>query len=476
MRVIILAAAVLIVLPFSSALASLPLRSPLRYWAYKLQTLGPEVGPGILPYADGELEGSYGDAFRGVYGAVGLRSLEGRRRLAGSRSSGGFYLGVDGKAAAEIIDDANREYRAGTAVRLYAALPAGFSVHERMSIWTGSDERPPDFFSPYHVGPEEGRHFYVDWGYLTWQGEWASASMGRIPQRWGPGRFTQLLLSDNSPGLDMIRMWLAPADWLSLTGFTGSVCSDSSVYISAHRLDFFPFRNLRAGLSEAVLYRSQGLEMAYVNPLIPYYLVQWNERDDDNVLLGIDAEWKPSPGIALYGELLVDDFQYQTQYDRPNKMGWTLGADLADGTSGLCGTVEYTRIDRYVYSQRRACNFYLHDDRIIGSALGPDADRATVSAGWAGFWPLLLDARASHRRCGEGTVYEGWPDSVQSGGSFPSGTVESVTEARLGFSWYPWLDMEVHGRGGRRWTDNQDHVPGVSGESWFGSLEAVYNW
>jgi hypothetical protein len=411
-----------------------------------------------------------GGGWSSVIGAARSKGLEGRHALADDG-----WIGIDGLAAVEGGREDGSQIRAGTALRLRADLLDNLSLHERLSVWSGSDERPPHHFSSYHLGKEEGRHLYADWGYISYAPGSLNLSLGRIPQTWGPGRHTSLLLSDNSPALDMMLFSAVPADWLTFTGITASVDSDSGAYLSMHRLDIRPAPELRIGLSEAILYCSEGLELAYMNPFIPYYPVQWNERDDDNAFLCFDGEWCPAPGLSAWGEFLIDDFQYRTEWDRPNKLAWTIGAEAAS-SSGLYADLEYTRIARYVYSQRRSCNYYLHDGRIIGSPLGPDADRVTAGAGWTGLWPLVGRARVEHVRNGEGDVYEGWPDSASSGGAFPSGTVEHSTTATVELHAYPAAPLELSGGLSHRWRRNADNQPGLEDESTRGWLQAAWNW
>ena len=98
---------------------------------------------------------------------------------------------------------------------------------------------------------------------------------------------------------------------------------------------------LAMGFSEAIFFVSDGLDLAYMNPLIPWYPVQWNERDDDNAMLCLDATVRPLRGLAAYGELLIDDLQYQTEWGRPSRLGWTAGIEGYASSTAI--TAEYTR-------------------------------------------------------------------------------------------------------------------------------------
>jgi hypothetical protein len=452
----------------------LPLQDPLNWWLYMTETGSAGMLPGALPLTGSDY---LADASSVGFLSGPLNEIVRRSTPPGDMADGSPGLAGSGTVAGEALSiDGDLETRAGCTGRLFIKFVPGLSIDERLSLWTGSDELPPDHFSPFHQGMEKGRHLYVDWGYLLWDGGSFSAGLGRMPQKWGPGRFTQLLISDNSPPLDMLKLELDLWNTLAFTGLTATVDSDSGTYLVAHRLDIRPMDNLRIGLSESILFKSSGLDLAYMNPVIPWYPVQWNEREDDNAFISMDASWKPASGLELYGEFLIDDIQYENDGDRPNKLGLTAGVSGYLQPLELGTVLEYTRIDRYVYSQRRPCNYYLHHGAIIGSGLGPDADRATISMGTAAAWPVLAELTVDHTRHGEGTVQEGWPDSVSTGGRFPSGTVEHTTGAELHLGWYPADFLEVHGTAGNQWIRNTDHVSGVEDSRFNASLEVLYNW
>ncbi len=458
----------------------LPLQSPLSWWLGVLEAVSPSLLPATLPASEGWDTGGT-DLPRALSGPAGLlaRWSLPPGTAPGDTVPGGFGARFSGTVAGQVLlpDEGEAVTRAGPTLRGHAFLLPGLTIDEQLSVWAGSDEMPPDHFSPYHEGREEGRHLYVDWGYLAWEAGPLGLGLGRVPQQWGPGRFTQLMLSDNSPPLDMIRLSLDLGRHVDFTGLTATVDSDSSIYLVAHRLDVRPLDWMRLGVSEAILYRAEGLDFAYMNPLIPWYPVQWNERLDDNAFIGLDATVRPFRGLVAYGELLVDDIQYQTEWDRPNKLGWTAGLSAVAPGGEAAVTAEYTRIDRYVYSQRRPCNYYLHHGDIIGSGLGPDADRIRAEAGTALAWPLTVRAGADYTRHGEGTVTEGWPDSVTAGGVvFPSGVVERTTGGDLTASWYPtgWLDVHASVRADR--VENVSHVQDSTESGLKSSLELFLRW
>lgn len=448
---------IILALTASAAFSSLTLEDQLNTWLYHSEAFGPLMS--------GELPDIHSVAYDPENASSWIwKLIQDRSGMARYRFT----------VAGEIVET-EQEFisRAGGTAAFFIKPLEWLSFYERTSVWTGSDGSPPTGFSQFHYGLEHGRHLYVDWGYANAFTGPLSVSIGRIPLRWGPGRFSQLLVSGKAPAMDMIKVDLELSSSVSFTGFTSTVNSDSSTWLSAHRLDIKPFNSLRLGFSESVLYSADGIDLAYANLFIPWYPVQWNEREDDNAFLCFDATWQPFRGLALYSEFLIDDIQYENINDVPNKLGYTFGADCFLPEASLGAVLEYTAVQRYVYSQRKEVNYYLHDSRIIGCQLGPDADMATASLSWCGLSGVTAELTGSYTRNGEADVYEGWPDSVSVGGPFPSGIVEKTSRLSLDLAWYRNDLMEVRAGGYISRTLDSGHIEGNEITDQGISLEAI---
>lgn len=447
---------------------SLPLEDPYGIWLRHLEAAGDDLLPSILPW---EVFPAPKGVFGGIAEEIGRRSLRPDRRFVGDRTFWGMEAAVQGEHL-----KGNTETAAGVKFRVGGFITDRLRFDHQVSIWTGSNELPPGGFSRYHIHPngEPGRHLYPDWGWMDYTTDKVSLRLGRFSQQWGPGRFTQLLVSDNSPPLDLIRATFSFSDNVSFTGFTSTIEPDSGSWLSAHRLDMRLADNFRLGLYEGAFYTTETVNFAYTNPILFWYAVQWNEADDDNLFMGLDAVWKPHPNLAAYAEWLIDDFQYQSKYNRPHKMGGTIGIDWVHPSSGIAAVAEYTAIQKYVYSQKLPRNLFLHNDRIIGSELGPDADRLTLSLGTAGMWPLLAEVRGSLTRHGEGTVYDGFDDTVSVGEPWPSGIVETTRDIELNLSYRLSGQFTLFGSAGYSSTDNAGNVQDSTFTDTRGLLRVVY--
>lgn len=445
----------------SVSYASLSLDNPLNTWLYHTETFGPLLSSKLPDTHAVNLEPESRSAW--IWHLIHDRA----ESLIASGNIAGFGYSASGEA---LYASDEFQSRGGGMVEFQIEPLSWLSVHERMSVWTGSDGLPPDGFSSYHFGIEHGRHLYVDWGYAAATTGPLQVSLGRIPLRWGPGRFAQLLISGRAPSMDMLKIDFSLGSKVEFSGFTSTIDSDSSTWLSAHRLDIKPLENLRIGLSESILYTAGNIDLAYGNLLVPWYPIQWNEREDDNAFLTADCSYRPVKGLLLYGELLIDDIQYENIQNVPNKLGWTIGSDIFHPGTGVGGVVEYTAVQRYVYSQRKIVNYYLHDDRIIGCQLGPDAERVTAELSWCGITGITAKLQGSSTWQGQADVYEGWPDSVQTGGPFPSGIVETSTKLALDVGWYPNDWLELHLNGFISSTDNTAHVEGAESSDHGGGI------
>ncbi len=447
---------------------ALPLESPYEIWLRHLEAAGDSLFPGTLP---SPLDVTAEGPFRDLWNGLSRLSSRPSRRFFSESIFWGLEAALQGGHDDEAFTNA-----AGIKFRTAGTIAGGLTFDHQASVWTGSDDLPPGGFSEYHIHPnqEPGRHLYSDWGWLDYTSRRISARLGRFAQQWGPGRFTQLLVSDNSPPLDQLQASFRFSDRVSFTGFTSTIEPDSGSWFCAHRLDILPTDNLRIGLYEGAFYTTTTLDLAYTNPILFWYAVQWNEQNDDNLFMGLDATWKPHRHLAVYMEWLIDDIQYQTTYNRPNKMGGTLGVDWVHPSTGLAVAAEYTAIQKYVYSQKLLSNIFLHNGRIIGSELGPDADRATLSLGYAGMWPMTAELRGSFSRHGVGTVYDGFGDTVTAGEPWPSGIIEYTRDVELNMSYRLSGDFTLHGSAGYSDTDNAGNVQDSTASDARASLRLVY--
>jgi Capsule assembly protein Wzi len=286
---------------------------------------------------------------------------------------------------------------------------------------------------------------YLDYALLGYQYRAIRLTWGRTFRTWGPKDNDRLLISTNSPPFDQISLQaqnkrFAFQYWTSqLDYFVDANDNTINRYFAAHRLAFKPHRRLEIGLSETVLYGriNSGWELYYLNPLLPFYWEQYNNRVDDNIYWGLDFSWIPWNGLKLYGELLIDDFQIDF-VSEAHQVGFNLGFSeigliLSDY---LQIEADYTQIRNTVYGQNKFYNVFANNGIVIGSSLGTDSDRLRYKLTWRPNQYVYTSVGGSYRRKGEGRYYLWSNDLVPKGQKFPSGIVEK--------QWDNYIRVDIH--------------------------------
>ena len=275
--------------------------------------------------------------------------------------------------------------------------------------------------------------------------------VGRESFVWGPSQRDNLLLSGHFPALDMINLQSQIGSF-KLVYFTTildplQISKDSTAkrYFSGHRLDWKSNFGLELGFSEVILYggTNRTVEPYYLNPLLFYYAEQFNHRYDDNPLWSVDFDFV-FKSKELYGELLIDDFQYDFRTE-PNQIGYKLGFNW-NGPFRLKRTFlnfEYTRINRWVYGQNVQWNIYTYHNVGMGSFLGPDADDIFVKLSHHLSRDFSFSLSAEYKRKGQGRIDEPQKSAVPFTGGFPSGTVEYTKNLNLCSSYQPNSNLQI---------------------------------
>ena len=283
--------------------------------------------------------------------------------------------------------------------------------------------------------------------YLAFNLPYFKLLLGRERLAWGHKSSGQLILSQNAFPLDMIKIqggWGIFQGTAFFSILDPLVVRDSSEtiyvkrYLSGHRVSLDLFSIAQLGLSETVIYggKDRFIEPYYVLPLFWYHGAQLNHGRDDNTFFSFDFYLRPKKGIVLYAEFLIDDFQIEkkTQGDQePHELGYSGGLSLLDlfGFKGVGLDLEYTRINNWTFNQKEEQNRYLHEKKLLGNPLGPDADNLCVSL--SAWLKKGLKSKITYQleRHGEGRVNSPWsePWMLTEGEykeKFPSGVVEKL--------------------------------------------------
>lgn len=351
---------------------------------------------------------------------------------------------------------------------------------------------------------------FVESGLISYQSSKLTLLFGRFRSSWGPA-LTNPLLSQEAYPLDGLSLRyragkrltysykLARLDALSpdrdLSTPTSQLQLDGvfiNRYLAAHRVDLTLRENLRIGLFESVIFAGagRGVELQYFNPLNFYHGAQLNETGNDNTFLGFDFDWGALKGTNLYGQIVIDDFQIESEVQgdqEPNEFGALFGlyfADLAN-QSGWDLDLRWEGVTNRTYNQKLERNRYLNHGQPLGHPLGNDFQRYQVSLRrWLGEPRRLglLTVTTALLRNGEGRISDLWSEPwLLSVGdyseSFPTGIVERTLTHQLRYQRTLGTSSPSSGpigylsaSAGWRSVKNVAHTSGQNESSWFFSL------
>ncbi len=322
-----------------------------------------------------------------------------------------------------------------------------------------------------------------DQGYLKLDFKYFDLLFGRDYLRWGPGQNDFLLISGFAPPFDMLKLTgeIGKFKFLFFTTILDGITISDTLYkryLSGHRINFKPKPCLELGISEVVVYGGvdRSLELYYLNPILLYYGEQFNQRKDDNPLWSFDFSFTRIRDVELYGEFLIDDFQYDFETE-PHQIGFRLGVNYSDffNLDGSVLNFEYARVNNWVYGQNKPWNLYAHHNLGMGSSLGPDADMIRVSSLYHLTSDLQFDCSFEHRRKGEGRI-QVQPSRVPRHEKFPTGVVEYTRTFQLLLLFQPDAKLQIRGGAGFNKVENAFNQESQDEDNFYLKLRINYNF
>lgn len=185
--------------------------------------------------------------------------------------------------------------------------------------------------------------FPVGMGRAEWR--WGWVQWGEVERNWGPPGVSGLLVSPLAGGRTEFAFALGP-DPLRFE-FRSSVLDDGvsletgdpvARYWSSHRLRWRPGEAVEVAIWETTVSAEEGgPDAARSSPFTSFTLFgQQGRADDRNVVVGLDASWRVSPGLLLETQLALDDFIGFSDDDNPypHRYGFTVQARGAGGARG----------------------------------------------------------------------------------------------------------------------------------------------
>ena len=191
-------------------------------------------------------------------------------------------------------------------------------------------------------------------------------------------------------------------------------------YIAAHYLSFDITQNLNVGIFEAVVFsRNNHFEFQYLNPLILYRTVEGYIGSPDNVLLGANGKWNLFNRFQLYGQLILDEFQFSELIQERrgwwgNKLGIQAGMKYVDlfGIDHLDVRLEYNTVRPYTYTHRDSTASYTHQNQPLAHPIGANFKEIILGVQYQALKRLTLNARLINSTFGEDSASSNWGTNI----------------------------------------------------------------
>ncbi|UCG42854.1 MAG: hypothetical protein JSU73_13505 [candidate division WOR-3 bacterium] len=337
----------------------------------------------------------------------------------------------------------------------------------------------------------------VEHAYLAFKIPWLRLELGRDGFYWGPGYVSSVMLSDNAPTLDHVQL-SARFRGFKFVSFTSylSRWDAKPRFLPAQRLEISLWDCLTVGGAMMSVTSWDSVQPSslggIVNPLIPIHFESANGGQVDNLMVGWDAAVY-LPRTKLYGQLFIDNYEFNTRRISPNAVGLQAGAFWAPHLP-IEARFEYARVTAFTYYHRK--HYIMYENYLVplGHEIGPDADQLYASARSVvlpslrvGLWGDLT--RRGYFNRGDylrRAFYEGEPlpekfpalgiDPVTGDTLADDWAVDNTLRAGPEFEWRPMRDLAIKGKAYYRRSINHLGIPGKTEDGWEAELRAEYRY
>lgn len=282
-----------------------------------------------------------------------------------------------------------------------------FNIRDKGEFGDNIDKEK--YFSPvtgawYKAAPN-GIEYSDLRGGINFNWNWGSISLIKENMQWGHGKFGHLILSSKPPSYPHIRFSIKPVEWLRFTyihGWLNSLVKDSAnfyysypgtlsqqlvesyipKYIAANLITVSPFAWLDISAGNTIIYSGE-LRPEFFIPFMFYKFLDHNTGrgnvNDGNGIMYLDISLKYVKNLGFYSTLLVDGAEIRNILSNDYKntwIGFTAGGKYVDALfDNLDFTIEYSRLNPWVYEHKDQTTNYKHINYYLGHWLGQNADQ-----------------------------------------------------------------------------------------------------
>lgn len=236
-----------------------------------------------------------------------------------------------------------------------------------------------------------GVDYFTAAGYVSFElvKNYVNAQFGFDKSMTGAGHRT-FIISDFAPGYTYLRfntkIWRINYSNLFAQGFadqtfnpTGSIAEKyPKKFFASHHLSINITDNFNLGFFESVVIgdSTERFNISYLNPIIFYRALEHQGGSSENVIVGMDARWNIGHSIALYGQLVLDEFYLKEIRAGngwwANKFSGQLGMKYINilGLENLDLQLEYNVARPYMHAHQDIYTNYAHYRQPLGHVLG----------------------------------------------------------------------------------------------------------
>lgn len=247
-------------------------------------------------------------------------------------------------------------------------------------------------------GDQNGINYFKTRAYITAEAtDWLRIKFGKDRAHWGNG-WQSLILSDHAADAFLLNLTANIWKFQYVSQFAQlidyipgkpDVAGDfPRKYAAIHALNFRPNPHISFGVFESLMYGQnqpygrRGFELQYLNPVMFYRSVEQLIGSPDNATIGANLKVNLFDRIQLYGQALIDDFNFGNRTQGPGYWGnqWAVQAGLkyynAFGIPTLDLQVETNHVRPYVYQHYSVVSNLSHYGESIGHAAGANVQDA----------------------------------------------------------------------------------------------------
>ncbi len=187
-------------------------------------------------------------------------------------------------------------------------------------------------------------------------------------------------------------------------------------YVAIHHLSLDLLPNLNIGIFEAVSFdQSDQFQLAYLNPIMFYRVIEQALGSPDNAMLGFDAKWNLWRRLQLYGQVFLDELRFRELFAEGrgwwgNKYGIQAGLKYIDalGIDHLDLQAEFNTVRPYTYTHRDSSASYSHYNQALAHPLGANFREFLVLARYQPLHKLVFEGRLITATFGEDRRDTNW--------------------------------------------------------------------